>query len=338
MNSDFMPEQEAPGGLGFHVFEPWSGFPRAGGISRASTWEFPVLVNNRAGFDKRVFGAILSGNSTPEEACESLSVFHSVPLNEVKESFSEMLALGAVRMEGEDYVPVHETFKQPLIFCPTDISRFLDSPVNFGSSDNAVYNVICGCGKKCKRISDCPRRVQYSVGDMLTDFLEFIQSTPHVNWIIQATNLAELHRFWPTHSETGSPVRLDNVAVVGLVTWQSELERIIDQKKSIDGLCDVFGIGIIPINENIQFGDNLDLVDWVYVSGGIGADANPCDVDGIRSIIKECDESNVPVMVMGLGSEPINGDGSPLEDIVDPTGRDRSEWPSDLVRLGLPEF
>src|SRR5690606_25954660 len=76
-------------------------------------------------------------------------------------------------------------------------------------------------------------------------------------------------------------------------------------------------------------------INWVIVGGesGPGArPARPCDVAWIRSIVRECRESDTPVFVKQLGSVPIVD----LEftdnrlHLRDPRGADPSEWPEDL--------
>lgn len=73
-------------------------------------------------------------------------------------------------------------------------------------------------------------------------------------------------------------------------------------------------------------------INWVIVGGESGPGARPCDVTWIRSIVRECRESDTPVFVKQLGSVPIvdlefTANRLPLRD---PKGADPSEWPEDL--------
>lgn len=101
-------------------------------------------------------------------------------------------------------------------------------------------------------------------------------------------------------------------------------------------------------------------VDWVIAGGESGANARPCDVAWIRSIVAQCKAAGVPVFVKQLGSKPYDlpaninawpvGDaGRGIAEVTlggrryicpameDPKGGDWSEWPEDLRVREFPE-
>jgi protein gp37 len=87
----------------------------------------------------------------------------------------------------------------------------------------------------------------------------------------------------------------------------------------------------------------LPAVDWVIVGGESGPGARPCDVDWIRSIIRQCDDAGVPVFVKQLGAWPYDpgwyGDGTPEGSRMEPNDRkggDPDEWPENLRRREFP--
>lgn len=47
------------------------------------------------------------------------------------------------------------------------------------------------------------------------------------------------------------------------------------------------------------------LLDWVIVGGESGPGARPCNVEWIRSIVKQCKAASVPVFVKQLGAKPV---------------------------------
>jgi len=58
-------------------------------------------------------------------------------------------------------------------------------------------------------------------------------------------------------------------------------------------------------------------IDWVIVGGESGPGARPCDVEWIRSIVRQCQAAEVPVFVKQLGSRPYvtaGADGNFHED------------------------
>lgn len=90
-------------------------------------------------------------------------------------------------------------------------------------------------------------------------------------------------------------------------------------------------------------------LEWVIVGGESGPNARQCDVDWIRSIVRECKASQVPVFVKQLGSRPVGsvedvrmgkrlvlgpiGDGRAVGAHLkyrDRKGGDPAEWPEDL--------
>lgn len=88
-------------------------------------------------------------------------------------------------------------------------------------------------------------------------------------------------------------------------------------------------------------------LDWVIVGGESGPSARPCNVEWIRSIIRQCEAVGVACFVKQLGSKPIDGYSTlrghdyPTEPhymrISDSKGGDPSEWPLALQVRQFPE-
>jgi len=85
----------------------------------------------------------------------------------------------------------------------------------------------------------------------------------------------------------------------------------------------------------------LRSLDWVIVGGESGRDARPCNVEWLRSIVRQCREASVPVFVKQLGAVPVerfDDQGVGARDLgsLEPIrlrhtkGGDPAEWPADL--------
>ncbi len=92
-------------------------------------------------------------------------------------------------------------------------------------------------------------------------------------------------------------------------------------------------------------------VHWTIIGGESGPNARPCNVDWIRSIVRQCRDAAVPCFVKQLGafiqsstSEPWFGKGRTEAEhcgitrwfTVDRKGGDPSEWPEDLRVREMP--
>ena len=81
-------------------------------------------------------------------------------------------------------------------------------------------------------------------------------------------------------------------------------------------------------------------IQWVIVGGESGPNARPCDIEWVRSIVRQCREVGVAPFVKQLGSKPVSnicftGEEKTILDLKDKKGGDPAEWPPDL---GVREF
>ena len=83
-------------------------------------------------------------------------------------------------------------------------------------------------------------------------------------------------------------------------------------------------------------------IDWVIVGGESGPKARPCNVEWVRSIVRQCADAGVPCFVKQMGSAlatltgamTVNEDG---EVVPDKKGGDMKNWPEDLRVRQFPE-
>lgn len=85
-----------------------------------------------------------------------------------------------------------------------------------------------------------------------------------------------------------------------------------------------------------------DRANWTIVGGESGHGARPCNIEWIRSIVRQCAAASVPCFVKQFGARPVDGtrmsmdhDRLPLN-LSHPKGGDPSEWPEDLRVRQMP--
>lgn len=108
-------------------------------------------------------------------------------------------------------------------------------------------------------------------------------------------------------------------------------------------------LSVEPLLEDLG---TLDLtgIDWVIVGGESGPHARPCNIEGIRSIVRQCKAAGVKCFVKQLGAKPFengkpyNPHGVFKNDLsgkpagtYDRKGGDPAEWPEDLRVREMPE-
>ena len=72
-------------------------------------------------------------------------------------------------------------------------------------------------------------------------------------------------------------------------------------------------------------------IGWVIVGGESGPGARECNLDGIRSIVRQCKAADVPCFVKQLGALSLG-----FRRLKDRKGADPSEWPEDLRVQKMP--
>ena len=77
-------------------------------------------------------------------------------------------------------------------------------------------------------------------------------------------------------------------------------------------------------------GEGHNCIDWVIVGGESGPKARPCNVEWIRSIVRQCADAAVPCFVKQLGSNSVHFADNKHHPTRDPKGGDPAEWPADL--------
>ena len=87
---------------------------------------------------------------------------------------------------------------------------------------------------------------------------------------------------------------------------------------------------------------SLDLtgIDWLIIGGESGANARPCNVDWIRSLVAQGNAAGVATFVKQVGTRPVSdykvSRDHWLDTVADKKGGDPSEWPADLKIQNWP--
>lgn len=92
----------------------------------------------------------------------------------------------------------------------------------------------------------------------------------------------------------------------------------------------------------------LDGIDWIIVGGESGHGARQCNVEWVRSLVRQCNDVSVPPFVKQVGAVAFDGrfegkaDHSSFDrcerlKLSHPKGGDPSEWPEDLRVREFPE-
>jgi protein gp37 len=96
------------------------------------------------------------------------------------------------------------------------------------------------------------------------------------------------------------------------------------------------GTGGVPIFHN-------GAIHWVIIGGESGPGARQCNLDWIRSLVRQCKDASVPPFVKQWGSNPVEdvnpptGTGFRLPVLAHPKGGDPAEWPMDVRVREFPE-
>jgi protein gp37 len=91
----------------------------------------------------------------------------------------------------------------------------------------------------------------------------------------------------------------------------------------------------IDLNQRFRTSNNgyeltwLDYLNWIIIGGESGSNARICSINWIRSIVQQCQPTNVAVFVKQLGSKPIDPPQLWLN-LKDRKGGNIDEFPEDL--------
>ncbi len=134
----------------------------------------------------------------------------------------------------------------------------------------------------------------------------------------------QLDRDWPT-----------NLWVATSITTQKSTSRI-KHLLNVGGSETMRFLSVEPQWEAIDLQDWLPEIDWVIQGGESGADAHPFHVEWAESLIRQCNDAEVPYFLKQLGSN-VCCKGARTRYQHSHAGN-WDEWPSDLRVRQFPEL
>ena len=207
---------------------------------------------------------------------------------------------------------------------------------------------------------DIEPHMPMTMADVRSDFFALIDRTPNLDWLLLTKRPENVPGMWCSHVNTDglppSKLHRKNVWLLYSASDQATLESGLPHLLACRDLVPVLGLSLEPLIGPVDLGlahlkacphggagkHVCDAVDWVIVGGESGPNARPCDVEWIRSIVRQCQEAGVPCFVKQLGANAYDGN-RPLSGqdcikkrreefaiLLDPKGGDLSEWPEDL--------
>lgn len=203
-----------------------------------------------------------------------------------------------------------------------------------------------------------------TMADLRADLFRLIEQTPYLDWQLLTKRPENIRRMWPQvgFPDAGVPgtlgrrLYLDNVwigySASDQPTLATGLTRLLECRDlspvlflSLEPLLGPVSLSPWAVSDPVIPTGRLRGLRWVIVGGESGPGARPCELDWIRSIVRQCKSAGVPCFVKQLGaaaSDPVNGiagaslvvpeEASPLISLRlrDRKGGDMEEWPETL--------
>lgn len=183
---------------------------------------------------------------------------------------------------------------------------------------------------------------------------KLIEATPNLDWLLltkQPQNIASMvptewldspqENVWlgtTVGCKRSTPRILDLVRVPAVVHFLS-MEPLLEEIDLIDaiGKAGLAQLGIEYAGKVVGLG-GAPAIDWVIIGGESGPKARPCDVEWIRSLVRQCREAGTACFIKQLGSHVIGGLYGDRSHFLDRAAADPSEWADDLRVRELPDI
>lgn len=265
-----------------------------------------------------------------------------------------------------DHQAWHSTYAtvdapRPRVFCASlaDVFEDWDGPIMHHAGGRMINCPECGwepfmgnggedgCANNWLTLTDVRRRL-----------FALIDATPNLDWLLLTKRPENVRRMWPQELDdkgfTTVKRHRPNVWIGASASDQPTLDTAVGELSVLDDLCPLRFLSLEPLVGPISFAMRTDgtgnalpiaKIGWVIVGGESGPKARTCNVDWIRSIVKECKAANVPCFVKQLGSDPMiyHGHREGIAPLFvhfrtrDAKGGNPDEWPADLRVRELPK-
>lgn len=225
-------------------------------------------------------------------------------------------------------------------------------------AEASVVRARVFCGSMCDICEDRPELIEPRIR-----LKRLIEATPNLDWLLLSKRPENYLRLfdnwlsdqWPSNVWAGTscedqktaderiPHLLRVPAAIRFLSLEPllgpiDLENIFVGRRNPDGSRQN---GMV---HSIFRWPGARCVDWIIVGGESGPKARPCNIDWIRSIVRQCEEASVSCFVKQLGSRPVDGSRMAHDEdrlslrLNDRKGGDPAEWPEDLRVREMPRL
>lgn len=213
---------------------------------------------------------------------------------------------------------------------------------------------------------DAGHAVYLTMDDVRARLFRAIDDCPNLTFMLLTKRPENIRRMWPEPTNNALspfPLKRHNVHLYTSIACQDDADLNIPKLLACRDLSPVLGISAEPLIGPVDLvryryplcakDDGIgcpeivreETLDHVIVGGESGHHARPCNVEWIRSIVRQCAAASIPCFVKQLGAKPeyfhdggISGNESMARLILeDKKGGNMDEWPEDLRVRELPQ-
>lgn len=198
---------------------------------------------------------------------------------------------------------------------------------------------------------------QPSITDEQRDWVfDHYDHLTNLQLLVQTTYVSRMATYLNARYPKGMPYHYFIGMSAGNQKWLEDKYRLFVSIKALWKYI-IFEPLLGPINLSLEIGayepgndsplrkDLLDFIDLIIVGGESGTQARPCDIQWIRSIVRQTQHRRTKVLVKQLGAKPVKsfthiGDLRPPAPfkLKSAKGKDMAEWPEDLRVREMPEY
>ena len=247
--------------------------------------------------------------------------------------------LGQSSMEAFATCPQHRPSGRPRVFCASLADVFEDwagQPQMANGQwvikrrENGVVKELVGCNLKGGNDAA-------TLDDVRRELFQLIDATPNLDWLLLTKRPENILRMWPrvgfpdagVPGSLGKRLYLKNVQLGTSISDQATADAASHHLLKCRDLCPVLFVSAEPLLGPVDLrcvqsdglveidaltgdhGVNRPLagrssarLDWVIVGGESGHNARQCQIEWVRSLVTQCDETGVACFVKQLGAKP----------------------------------
>lgn len=166
-----------------------------------------------------------------------------------------------------------------------------------------------------------------TLDDLRRDLFKLIDATPNLDWLLLTKRPENVRRMWPCKQCGGTgdaPIHWmhrPNVWLGTSVSDQATAEEWVPKLLECRDLSPVLFVSAEPLVGRIRM--RVRDIDWLIVGGESGAGARRCEIEWVRSLVRQAKDSAVSVFVKQLGAFIVDRNDAGFEEGYD----DPRAWP-----------